>query len=240
MNLMRLLALPTNPCTRSLCSCACSRIPIAIPASAFLRNACHLRARVRYTSGVVPISDCPRKNGSISSGVLNRSRSVPIVVSFASTARSSPYFFTISAAISSVGRGSSFAPNSLLKLKLYIFGCSPFSFGIVLLFEPQPRADEVPVYRHKQSYHACEDRKGYPERDIGDAEEAVAETVDEGEDRVHVGKALCPSGERVYRVEDAAEIDQGREHEGRDEVEAVDTFGVDAVDQAREREHERG
>src|SRR3989344_5442788 len=111
---------------------------------------------------------------------------------------------------------------------------------ILSLLKSQASTNEVPIYRNKDRDQSRENRERYPDGDVGDTEEAVAEAVDEIKDGVHVRKTLCPGGERVDRVENAAEVHERGEDEGRYEVDAVDAFGVDAVDQTREREHERG
>lgn len=109
-----------------------------------------------------------------------------------------------------------------------------------LLPEPEARPDEVPVDADEEGDHCSEERYRDPQRYIGNTEKTVAETVDQIENRIHVGDILCGLRKRVDAVEDAAEIHERSEHEGRDDVDAVDRFGIDAVDETCEREDQGG
>ena len=88
------------------------------------------------------------------------------------------------------------------------------------------------------------------DRHVARAEEAVADRVDEKEDRVDVADLLPRRRQQVDRVEDAAEEAQRQDQDVVDEAGLVPRLGVDADDDAqegeedeqdddRQREHER-
>ncbi len=67
--------------------------------------------------------------------------------------------------------------------------------AVKLLLQTESGADEVPIDGDKCRNHPGEDRERNPHGDVCDAEEAVAEAVDEVKNRIDVGEALGPCGE---------------------------------------------
>jgi len=110
----------------------------------------------------------------------------------------------------------------------------------ILLLQPQSRTDKIPVDRNEYTDEAEHYTNANPERDVGDAEEAVAEAVDEVEQRIDVRDVLRELGERVNGIKNAAEIDEWLQDERGDDVDAVERFCIDTVDEASERKEDGG
>ena len=108
------------------------------------------------------------------------------------------------------------------------------------MLQPKPRPYEIHIDANENGDKCEEERNADPERNVGDTEEAIAEAVDEVEEGINVGDVLRELRQIVYGIEDAAEVNQGLQDEGGDEVDSVDRFGVDAVDEAGKAKDERG
>ncbi len=68
----------------------------------------------------------------------------------------------------------------------------------------------------------------------------MAKRVHHVEDRVHVREPLRPRRQQRDRIEHAAEVDQRRQHEGREPGDLVEVLRKDGVEEAAEREDHGG
>lgn len=91
----------------------------------------------------------------------------------------------------------------------------------MLLLKPQPGADEIPCHACEEECEGDENTEGNSKRYIGESQKTVAETVDKVEHGIKLRDGLPESRKGVDRVEDAAKVDEGREYEGRDDVDAI-------------------
>lgn len=97
------------------------------------------------------------------------------------------------------------------------------------MLQPQPGLNQVPTHATEDDDAGDQDCETQTNRHIGEAEEAVAEAVDDVEDWIEFGDSAPDAGQGVGGVEDATEVQQWGEDEGWDDVDAVDGFGVDTV-----------
>jgi len=107
------------------------------------------------------------------------------------------------------------------------------------LAQTEARADEVPVYGYENSGQDSQDAEADAQGDIGKAHESGAEAVNQIENRVGKSQFLPQRRERLRGVEDATEVYERRQNEGRHYRDAVKAFGVYAVYEAGEGEYKR-
>ena len=108
----------------------------------------------------------------------------------------------------------------------------------ILLLQTEACADEVPVYGYEDSGQDSQDAEADAQGYVGKAHESGAKTVNQIENRVGKSEFLPQRRERLRRIEDSAEVDERCQDERRHYRDAVKALGVDAVDEAGERENE--
>ena len=108
------------------------------------------------------------------------------------------------------------------------------------LAQTEARADEVPVYGYENSGQDSQDAEADAQGDIGKAHESGPETVYQIENRVGKSQFLPQRRERLRGVEDATEVYERRQNEGRHYRDAVKAFCVDSVHESCKRKNQRG
>lgn len=110
----------------------------------------------------------------------------------------------------------------------------------ILLLQPQSRTDKIPVDRNEYTDEAEHYTNANPERNVGEAKKAIAEAVDQVKEGIYIRDVLGKFGKRVNGIKNAAEIDEWLQDERGDDVDAVERFCIDTVDEASERKEDGG
>src|SRR5579871_3330708 len=82
------------------------------------------------------------------------------------------------------------------------------------------------------------DREGERHVDVARAEKAIAEGPHHVEDGIRARCDARSLRQHVHRVEDAAQVGERREHEGREPGDLVEVLGEQRIHEAAEREHD--
>src|SRR5215212_9382586 len=109
-----------------------------------------------------------------------------------------------------------------------------------LRLETVPRLEDPP---HRRQAHGQEDERhdqAHPDPYVGEPVEAPPEAADQVDHRVEEGGLLPDWRQHAYRVETAAEEDQGRDDQERYDLQLLDVVGPDADNETEETESNRG
>ena len=117
-------------------------------------------------------------------------------------------------------------------LTIIVWATSSAADALATLQQPQRKGEQADDEGHDGGHRRAD-------ADVRDAQNAVAEGVDHVEDRVGQRHRLPEFRQHVDGIEDATQVGQRREHEGRNDRDVIELAREQRIDEATDGEQQR-